>query len=300
MSWPVQTQTTDRNTTRMNEHEHEHGHEHVHAHDHKHDHEHSHEHEHGRHDEHMQTPASGARVLTIRCHSGLSGDIMLTGLARLLELDSAAVNALAGRITPELAGCLDLHPAQINAIGGWRTEVRLPHQHAHRTLADILALLENADITPAAREAAGRAFSILAQAEARVHGLAPDKVHFHEVGALDSILDTTLACVLFDMLHPDVFRVSPLPVADGHVVCAHGVLPVPAPAVLELLDGLPVVPFPGLGETVTPTAVSLLRSLGAEFGPWPAMRVERHVLAYGTRVFENAPNGALFALGQAR
>ncbi len=285
----------------MNEHEHdhEHGHEHVHAHDHDHKHEHSHEHEHDRHDEHMQAPASGSRVLTIRCHSGLSGDIILTGLARLLDLDSQTLNTLAAGIMPELTDSLDLHPAQINAIGGWRTEVRLPHQHAHRTLVDILALLENADITPAAREAASRAFTILAQAEARVHGLDPDKVHFHEVGALDSILDTTLVCVLFDMLRPDIFRVSPLPVADGHVVCAHGVLPVPAPAVLELLDGLPVVPFPGRGETVTPTAVSLLRSLGADFGPWPAMRVERHVLAYGTRVFENAPNGTLFALGQA-
>ncbi len=274
------------------DHEHEHDHGREQAPEQGHDHEHDHDHGHG------HAPA-GSRVLTIRCHSGLSGDIMLTGLARLLELDSAALNALAAGIMPELADCLDLHPVQVNAIGGWRTSVRLPHQHAHRTLADILALLEKADITPAAREAASRAFTILAGAEARVHGLDPDRVHFHEVGALDSILDTTLACVLFDMLGPDVFRVSPLPVADGHIACAHGILPVPAPAVLELLDGLPVVPFPGRGETVTPTAVSLLRSLGADFGPWPAMRVERHALAYGTRVFENAPNGALFALGES-
>ena len=91
--------------------------------------------------------------------------------------------------------------------------------------------------------------------------------------------------------------VSPLPIADGEVVCAHGVIPVPAPAVLELLEGIPVRPFSGEGETVTPTAIALLRSLGATFGPWPAMLVEKRALVYGSRVFANAPNGTIFACG---
>ncbi|MDO5538231.1 MAG: DUF111 family protein, partial [Desulfovibrionaceae bacterium] len=221
------------------------------------------------------------------------------GLSRLLDLDDQALNALAGGIMPELAGCLSVGRAEVNAIGGWRAEVTLPHQHEHRTLADILVLLEKADISPRARELAGSTFTLLARAEGRVHGRAPEEVHFHEVGALDSVLDITLGCVLYDMLSPDLFQVSPLPVADGSVVCAHGVLPVPAPAVLELLDGIPVVPFAGTGETVTPTAIALLKSLGAQFGPWPAMLVEKHALAYGTRVFPGAPNGAVFALGRA-
>ena len=144
---------------------------------------------------------------------------------------------------------------------------------------------------------ASNTFTLLAEAEAAVHGMKPEAVHFHEVGALDSILDICMACTLFTRLSPARFVVSPLPIADGEVVCAHGVIPVPAPAVLELLEGIPVRPFSGEGETVTPTAIALLRSLGAAFGPWPAMLVEKRALVYGSRVFANAPNGAIFACG---
>ncbi len=138
---------------------------------------------------------------------------------------------------------------------------------------------------------------MLAVAEGAVHGRTPDQVHFHEVGALDSILDICMSCELFHRLSPSRFVVSPLPMADGFVHCAHGIIPVPAPAVLELMDGIPVRPFPGQGETVTPTAMALLRALNAEFGPWPAMTVEKKAIIYGSRVFEDAPNGAIFACG---
>ncbi len=264
--------------------------------------EHAHGGSHENHDhshEHFPRAKAQKRIVTIRCHSGLAGDILLTGFSRLLEKDNAALNALAAGIMPELDNALHIEPCQVSAIGGFRARVDLPHQHEHRTLADITGLLEKAELTETARAMALRTFALLAEAEGRVHGKKPDEVHFHEVGALDSILDITLACMLFDELHPDLFQVSPLPVADGSVVCQHGILPVPAPAVLELLDGIPVVPFAGKGETVTPTAIALLKSLGASFGPWPAMLVEKHALAFGTKVFENAPNGAIFALGSA-
>ncbi len=125
-----------------------------------------------------------------------------------------------------------------------------------------------------------------------MHEKRPEDIHFHEVGALDSILDICLTCELFTRLAPSRFVVSSLPIADGSVVCAHGVIPVPAPAVLELLEGIPVRPFPAEGETVTPTAA-------AHFGPWPAMLVRKTALVYGTRVFPNVPNGAVFACGTA-
>ena len=266
---------------------HAHGHE---KHDHSHD---AHGHR------HLPEQKAQGRIVTIRCHSGLAGDILLTGFSRLLEKDSTGLNALAAGIMPELDNALHIGPCQVGAISGFRARVDLPHQHEHRTLADIVRLLEKADLTQTAREMAIKTFTLLAEAEGRVHGKKPEEVHFHEVGALDSILDITLACVLFDELHPDLFQVSPLPLADGSVTCQHGILPVPAPAVLELLDGIPVVPFAGKGETVTPTAIALLKSLGASFGPWPAMLIEKHVLAFGTKVFENAPNGAIFAMGSA-
>lgn len=241
--------------------------------------------------------ARGGSVLTVRAHSGLSGDMFLAGLARMTGMDADALDGLPGSILPELAGSVRLVRREVNHVGGWHAEVTLPHQHSHRTLADIAAIIAASGLSPAARELSTGTFALLAGAEAAVHGTKPEEVRFHEVGALDSILDICVSCELFARLAPSRFVVSPLPMADGEVSCAHGILPVPAPAVLELLEGVPVRPFAGRGETVTPTALALLRTLGAQFGPWPAMRVERRALVYGTYVFADAPNGAMFAWG---
>ena len=278
--------------THAHEHTHEHG-GHAHPHDH-HDHTRGHAHHHGHHHH-----AHGGNILTIRAHSGLSGDIMLAGLLRMTELPAEELDACLASLMPELARSVTLERREVNGIGGWHARVDLPHQHEHRTLRDILTIIESSGLSPHGKELSARAFTLLARAEAAVHGKAPEEVHFHEVGALDSILDLCMSCELFARLAPARFVVSPLPVADGHVHCAHGVIPVPAPAVVELMDGVPVRPFAGEGETVTPTAMALLKALDAEFGPWPAMRVDRRALVYGTKVFENAPNGALFAFGPA-
>lgn len=281
----------------MPDQEHDHGHGHDHGHDHGHGHGHDQGHDQGR----VRKPGRGAplRVLTVRALSGISGDILLAGLARMLELDSAALNARARLVMPELDGAVCLHPHSVNAIAGWQASIDLPRQHEHRTLEDVLAIVGGCGAAPSAKALAAKVFTLLAQAESEVHGVPKEEVRFHEVGALDSILDTVLNCMLFDELKPDVFTASPLPVADGAIVCAHGVLPSPAPAVLRLLAGIPVAPFQGAGETVTPTGAALLKGLGASFGPWPAMTVERCAIAYGTRVFPGAPNGAIFALGTA-
>jgi len=262
---------------------------HIHEHTHEHDHTHSHVHEESR--------EQANRILTIRANSGLSGDIFLAGLLRMTDTDEAETDRLLAAILPELAGTVRLIKRQVNHIGGWFAEISLPHQHEHRRLADIAAIISESGMDDAAKHLATEAFTLLAGAEAAVHEKRPEDIHFHEVGALDSILDICMTCQLFTRLAPSRFVVSPLPLADGSVTCAHGVLPVPAPAVLELLEGIPVCPFPGRGETVTPTAVALLRTLGANFGLWPAMRLEKKALVYGKRVFENAPNGAIFAIG---
>lgn len=273
-------------------HEHHEGHVHAHGHDH----EHEPEHPHGCHD-HQQGNGHTPTVLTIRANSGLSGDMLLAGLLCMTETDEAATHALLAAIMPELAGSVRLVRKQVKHIGGWHAEVNLPHQHEHRTLADITALIAACGMSETAKGLATETFTLLARAEAAVHEKKPEDVHFHEVGALDSILDICLCCELFAKLAPARFVVSPLPLADGFVACAHGVIPVPAPAVLELLEGIPVRGFAGRGETVTPTAIALLRALGAEFGPWPSMRIEQRALIYGSKVFENAPNGAIFACG---
>lgn len=264
------------------------------------------EHSHKQCDKHSPTHAHGyseeaqqqkRHVLTIRAHSGLSGDMFLAGLLRMTELEEAVLEERLCALLPDLAGSVRLVRRQVNHISGWHAQVLLPQQHEHRTLKDVTTLIATSGMNEAAKRLATDTFTLLAKAESAVHEKKPEEIHFHEIGALDSILDICMTCELFIHLAPSRFVVSPLPVADGSVFCAHGVIPVPAPAVLELLEGIPVRPFPAEGETVTPTAAALLRALGATFGPWPAMRVEKTALVYGTRDFLNAPNGAVFAYG---
>jgi len=236
-------------------------------------------------------------LLILRAPSGISGDMLVSGLAGICGLDAAGLDEEIARIgVPELTGAVRVVPRSVNGIAGTGLEVALPHAHAHRHLADILAIIEASALAQPARERAARAFRLLAEAEAAAHGRTPEQARFHEVGALDSILDVCLACALFARLAPDRFICSPLPVCDGTVLCAHGVLATPAPAVLHLLRNVPVYGLDSRGETVTPTGVALLLALDAVFGGWPPCVMRRHVRVYGSRVLPDVPNGAVFAL----
>lgn len=143
------------------------------------------------------------------------------------------------------------------------------HQHEHRNLHDVMAIIDSAQMTQSARAIAARAFEILAQAEARAHGLPVDQVHFHEVGAIDSIVDIVSAAVLADSLDPDAVYATPL--ADGHgtIRCQHGVIPVPVPAVVNICRAceLPTSRLDVEGELVTPTGAALIAALDARCAP---------------------------------
>ena len=232
-------------------------------------------------------------------HSGLSGDMMLAGLIRMTGIGEQELDSLLGSIMPELAGTVRLVRRHVNHIGGWGAEVRLPHQHDHRALVEITGIIAQSGMSDEGKRLATKTFTLLAEAEAKVHGTRPEDVLFHEVGALDSILDICMDCELFVRLGVARLVASPLPLADGSTTCAHGAIPLPAPAVLEMLLGIPVTPFCGSGETVTPTAIALLRAFDAEFGPWPAILVEKCDMVFGTTVFEGSPNGAVFTMGTA-
>jgi uncharacterized protein (DUF111 family) len=212
------------------------------------------------------------------------------------ELEEA-VGALG---IPELRGRVRLIGRSCGAVSGWGLEISLPRESRHRNLEDIREIFGKSSLTPGARALALESFRLLAEAEAGVHGVAPSEVTFHEVGALDSILDAGLSSLLFDLIGPDLFVSGPLPLCDGTIKCAHGLLPSPAPAVLRLLKGVPVRGIESEGETVTPTGLSLLLAFGAVFGPWPEMTVDAQALCYGSRTLPGVPNGALFALGRLR
>lgn len=222
--------------------------------------------------------------------------MMLAGLARMADADTQELESIAVSLgLPR--GCVALERRAVSDIFGWGCRVTLPDESVHRAWADIRALLRGSGLSVQGRSLAERTFSLLAEAEGRVHGIAPDAVHFHEVGALDSILDIAVCAELFARLAPSRMICGPLPLCDGTVKCEHGLLPAPAPAVLELLQGVPVRGLASEGETITPTAIALLKGLGAEFGAWPEMTIARTALVYGGRVLPGVANGATFALG---
>ena len=166
---------------------------------------------------------------------------------------------------------------------------------------DTAAIYENESaLTPAAREITRRIWSVIAHAEARVHDACVEDVHFHEVGRMSNILAIGLIAEVFAAVNPIDFVCSPVPLGDGEVVCAHGVVTNPAPALLSMIDGVAVKPFAGEGEAVTPTGLAILIGLGARFDCWPQMRVRRHATAFhNKKVFNGCANGLLFALGDA-
>lgn len=249
------------------------------------------------------------RILTIRSYSGLSGDMLCCGLGSIwLERQNfsptspeglAVLEEMAKKILPIFAGHLKIVPRMVNGISGLQMDVNLPHCHEHRTPADIKEIIEKANISKDAKEVAIHCVHCLAICEGKVHGIDETQVHFHEVGALDSILDICLASIFFIELGSPKIVCSPLPMADGEISCAHGILPAPAPAVLAMLPGIRVKPFylENAGELVTPTAIALLNSFSVEFDSWPEFYIQHTALIYGCKEFENVPNGAIFAYG---
>lgn len=158
------------------------------------------------------------------------------------------------------------------------------HEHVHRGLSDVTAVIEQSGLEPEVKETAKKIFRTLAEAEAKMHGTTVDEVHFHEVGAIDAIVDVCGAAILLHQLKPDRIVCSKINVGTGYVQCAHGLFPVPAPAVAEILRGEPYFMGPGRGELCTPTGAAIVKTMADEFGRMPVMEVES--VGYGAGVRE--------------
>jgi uncharacterized protein (TIGR00299 family) protein len=175
------------------------------------------------------------------------------------------------------------------------------HSHAHegRSLRVIRELIGHADLGDGAKKRAIRAFELLAEAEAKIHHVPVETIHFHEVGAVDAIADIVLASVAAEFLRIDAWHCSPLNVGGGTVECAHGRFPVPAPATAELLRGAPTYSSGLELELVTPTGAALLRALDCQFGPAPALKVSAIGYGAGTRNPAGFANVLRLSLGEA-
>jgi len=162
------------------------------------------------------------------------------------------------------------------------------HHHSHASLEGITHLLSHLDISRTVREHAGAVYGIIADAESAVHGMPVEKIHFHEVGMLDAAADIIGVCLLMDIIAPERVIVSPVHVGSGKVSCAHGILPVPAPATAHILRGVPCYGGTIRGELCTPTGAALLKHFASRFGPMPVMTVSQIGYGMGYKDFEAA------------
>lgn len=226
------------------------------------------------------------KVLYVDACAGASGD-MLAGALLDLGWPIDELRRLAHAMGLTDVG-LDVAREERSHISAKRLVVDDSGPQPHRHLRHVM---EHLDKLPSdIGKAAAKVFHRLAQAEGKVHGISPEKVHFHEVGAVDAIIDVTAFCAGLAWLGWPRVVCSPLPLGRGFVDCAHGRLPLPAPAVVALLDGVEVTSWPGLEETVTPTGAALLSTLADKFGPMPHMTFEQSGIGCGTRQGDVAPN----------
>ncbi len=212
------------------------------------------------------------RIAYLDCFSGISGDMFLGALLDAGLEPAALEEVYAGLGLKEIA--LQWQRRQRQGIAAVQASIHCPPQHHHRGLKEIIAILDKAQLAPEVRDGALRVFTRLAEAEAAVHGSSVESVHFHEVGALDAIADIVGCVAGLHLLGIGRLFSSPLPMPRGWVEAAHGFLPLPAPATLRLLEGVPVYGLDLAQELVTPTGAALVTTLAAGYGPMPAMTLE--------------------------
>jgi len=228
--------------------------------------------------------------------AGAAGNMLLGALLDA-GVPLAVVQEAVDRIAPEPVhlGVTEVHRAGLRAL---RCEVGLADSTGHRTWRDVRRLLDEAGLAAGVHARAHRVFLLLAQAEGEVHGTDPDEVHFHEVGALDAMADVVGVCAALDYLGIDTLTVSTVGVGSGSVTGAHGILPVPPPAVAALLRGAPSQAGQGTTETCTPTGAALLVALADGFGPQPAMTVGTVGVGAGGRDPQSHANVVRVLLGE--
>ena len=268
------------------------------------------------------------RIAYLDCFSGISGDMFLGALIdagvspKLLE-DTVKALDIGARleISKVVRAGISATKVDVYANGEkdlprevfWEQQKRdhadehshgREHSHEHRrdrgrTLTDIRKIIEKATISSTAKATAIKIFETLGQAEAEIHNISIAQVHFHEVGAVDAMVDIVCAAVGAESLAIDEWVCSPLNVGGGTVKCAHGTLPVPAPATLKLLQDAPVYSSGPQVELVSPTGAAIVKALSARFAPFPAMKIEKAGYGAGTRDFPEHPNLLRMTIGEA-
>jgi uncharacterized protein (TIGR00299 family) protein len=237
------------------------------------------------------------RIAYLDCISGISGDMMLGALVDA-GVDLAAIQA--GIDSLALPSCR-LVATEVKRHGFRATHITVEHEpeNAHRHLHHITDMIDASVLTERQKDLAKRIFTRLGEAEAKVHGTTLRKVHFHEVGAVDSIADIVGSAIGWDLLGVDRIVASAIPTGGGQIEIAHGRVSVPAPATAELLVGIPLAESPVQKELTTPTGAAIVATLVDSFGQLPAMKIERIGLGAGTRELAEQANVLRLVVGTA-
>ncbi len=172
------------------------------------------------------------------------------------------------------------------------------HDHHHRSYKDIVKMIEAAGFSDRVKETSLKIFKKIGEAEGRIHNMPLEKVHFHEVGAVDSIIDIVGAAILLEQLEIDIIKSSQVPVGNGKIRIDHGVYPVPAPATLEMLKGVPIAQSELKAELTTPTGAAIVAVLAEDFCGLPAMKIKEVGYGAGTKSFKDQPNVLRVIIGE--
>ena len=237
------------------------------------------------------------RTLYIDCGMGAAGDMLTAALLELLPDGQEFLNQLNGLGIPGVT--FSAEPSVKCGIRGTHIRVAVHgaeetehmhdhHHHHHGSMAEIRSIVSHLPIPAMVKLDVMAVYEEIAQAESHVHGVPVSQIHFHEVGTMDAIADITAVCMLMHELEPDQVIASAIHVGSGQVRCAHGILPVPAPATAHILKGVPIYGGSIRGELCTPTGAALLKHFVTEFGDMPPMKVSAIGYGMGKKDFERA------------
>ncbi len=236
------------------------------------------------------------RVAHFDCFSGISGDMTL---AALIDVGVDAEEIRAGIASLGLPIQVEVEKGRKGGFAATFVHIQAPEEHTHRHLPDVEAILRRGSLTERQRDLALRIFRRLAEAEAAAHGMPLERVHFHEVGALDSIADIVGVAIGLDLLGAERITSRSVPTGCGTVQCAHGLMPIPAPGTAQLLKGVPLAPSSIKAELTTPTGAAILTTVVQEWVEQPVMTIERIGHGAGRRELDEQPNLLRLFVGTA-
>ena len=237
------------------------------------------------------------KVISYDCFSGISGDMNLGAMVDLGVDEKYLIGELKKLNLPGWE--LQVQKDQRHGITGTKVTVKQTrHEHAHRHLSDIEQIINTSSIDLKTKEVSMKIFMKIAEAEAKVHGVPVEHVHFHEVGAVDSIIDVVGAAICYNFFNVDAVHVSAVELGGGFVNCEHGMLPVPAPATAEIIKGMPVKKDGVNFEATTPTGAAILATFGTHFDPGLEIKIEKTGYGIGQKENPSVPNLLRVFIGQ--